>query len=103
MLVDGAQSKFPIYPLFMPPPTLLQHKPINIGFYEIEQTIGKGNNAVVKLARHRITKTEVAIKIIDKRRLDPENLKKVYREIEVLKKIKHPHIVQLYQVSFLTP
>lgn len=32
---------------------------VKVGFYEVESTIGKGNYAVVKLARHRITKTEV--------------------------------------------
>lgn len=32
---------------------------VKIGFYEIESTIGKGNFALVKLAKHRITKTEV--------------------------------------------
>ena len=32
-----------------------------VGFYEIEGTIGRGNFAVVKLARHRITKTEVRL------------------------------------------
>lgn len=36
--------------------------PIRVGFYDIERTIGKGNFAVVKLARHRITKTEVRLK-----------------------------------------
>lgn len=36
-------------------------KQIRVGFYDIEGTIGKGNFAVVKLARHRITKTEVNI------------------------------------------
>lgn len=34
-------------------------KQIRVGFYDIEGTIGKGNFAVVKLAKHRITKTEV--------------------------------------------
>lgn len=33
--------------------------PIRVGFYDIERTIGRGNFAVVKLAKHRITKTEV--------------------------------------------
>lgn len=33
--------------------------PVKVGFYDIEKTIGKGNFAVVKLARHRITKSEV--------------------------------------------
>lgn len=36
--------------------------PIRVGFYDIERTIGKGNFAVVKLARHRITKNEVSQK-----------------------------------------
>ena len=34
-------------------------QPIKVGFYDIEETIGKGNFAVVKLARHRITKSRV--------------------------------------------
>ena len=34
--------------------------PLRVGFYEIEKTIGRGNFAVVKLAKHRITKTEVS-------------------------------------------
>ncbi|XP_044578560.1 serine/threonine-protein kinase SIK2-like [Cotesia glomerata] len=73
-------------------------KQIRVGFYDIEGTIGKGNFAVVKLARHRITKTEVAIKIIDKTQLDSTNLEKVYREVEIMKQLEHPHIVKLYQV-----
>ncbi|OXU29700.1 hypothetical protein TSAR_006448, partial [Trichomalopsis sarcophagae] len=73
-------------------------KQVRVGFYDIEGTIGKGNFAVVKLARHRITKTEVAIKIIDKSQLDPTNLEKVYREVEIMKQLEHPHIVKLYQV-----
>uniref|UniRef100_A0A2R5LEX4 non-specific serine/threonine protein kinase n=1 Tax=Ornithodoros turicata TaxID=34597 RepID=A0A2R5LEX4_9ACAR len=72
--------------------------PIRVGLYDIERTIGKGNFAVVKLARHRITKTEVAIKIIDKTQLDPANLDKVYREVQVMKLLSHPHIIKLYQV-----
>ncbi|KAK9870851.1 hypothetical protein WA026_009814 [Henosepilachna vigintioctopunctata] len=71
---------------------------IRVGFYDIERTIGKGNFAVVKLARHRITKTEVAIKIIDKSKLDASNLQKVYREVDIMKRLDHPHIVKLYQV-----
>lgn len=37
--------------------------PIRVGFYDIERTIGKGNFAVVKLARHRITKNEVCVPV----------------------------------------
>ena len=41
---------------------------------------------------------QVAIKIIDKSKLDKSNLEKVYREVEVLKLLKHPNIIKLYQV-----
>lgn len=40
----------------------------------------------------------MAIKIIDKTQLDPTNLEKVYREVEIMKQLEHPHIVKLYQV-----
>lgn len=39
--------------------TMKAKGPIRVGFYDIERTIGKGNFAVVKLARHRITRNEV--------------------------------------------
>ena len=41
---------------------------------------------------------QVAIKIIDKSKLDKVNLEKVYREVQVLKLLDHPHIIKLYQV-----
>lgn len=42
---------------------------------------------------------QVAIKIIDKTLLDEANLKKVYREVQIMKLLHHPHVVKLYQVS----
>jgi hypothetical protein len=42
------------------PATSKNKVPIRVGFYEIEKTIGKGNFAVVKLAKHRVTKNEVS-------------------------------------------
>uniref|UniRef100_A0AAY4EER7 non-specific serine/threonine protein kinase n=1 Tax=Denticeps clupeoides TaxID=299321 RepID=A0AAY4EER7_9TELE len=69
-----------------------------VGYYEIERTIGKGNFAVVKLATHIITKAKVAIKIVDKTQLDDENLKKIFREVQIMKMLRHPHIIRLYQV-----
>jgi len=73
-------------------------QPVRVGFYDIEETIGKGNFAVVKLARHRLTKSRVAIKIIDKSRLDETNLTKVYREVQIMKLLRHPNVLKLYQV-----
>lgn len=73
-------------------------RPLRVGFYDIEGTLGKGNFAVVKLARHRVTNTQVAIKIIDKTRLDRSNLEKIYREVQIMKQLRHPHIIRLYQM-----
>ncbi|KAK2817958.1 hypothetical protein Q7C36_021891 [Tachysurus vachellii] len=73
-------------------------KPLQVGFYEIIRTLGKGNFAVVKLARHKVTKTQVAIKIIDKTHLNASDLEKLNREVKIMKLLKHPHIIRLYQV-----
>nr|XP_057938807.1 serine/threonine-protein kinase SIK1 [Doryrhamphus excisus]XP_057938808.1 serine/threonine-protein kinase SIK1 [Doryrhamphus excisus] len=75
-----------------------QARPLQVGFYEIIRTLGKGNFAVVKLAKHKVTKTQVAIKIIDKTRLNSSNLEKIYREVQIMKLLNHPHIIKLYQV-----
>lgn len=49
----------------------------HIGKYKLLKTIGKGNFAKVKLAKHVPTGKEVAIKIIDKTQLNPNSLQKV--------------------------
>jgi MAP/microtubule affinity-regulating kinase len=52
-----------------------------IGKYRLLKTIGKGNFAKVKLAKHVPTGKEVAIKIIDKTQLNPTSLQKLFREV----------------------
>lgn len=70
-----------------------------IGHYQLKRTLGKGNFSTVKLAQHRITQHSVAIKIVKISILSEDNLMKINREIDVLKKIgKHANIVRLYQV-----
>ncbi|XP_069964878.1 uncharacterized protein Sik3 isoform X2 [Bactrocera oleae] len=73
-------------------------KLLRVGYYELEKTIGKGNFAVVKLASNIVTKSKVAIKIIDKTCLNREYLTKTFREISILKSLRHPHITRLYEV-----
>ncbi|XP_033832396.1 MAP/microtubule affinity-regulating kinase 4 isoform X1 [Periophthalmus magnuspinnatus] len=70
----------------------------HIGNYRLLKTIGKGNFAKVKLARHILTGREVAIKIIDKTQLNPTSLQKLYREMRIMKTLNHPNIVQLFEV-----
>ncbi|XP_068199480.1 MAP/microtubule affinity-regulating kinase 3-like isoform X2 [Antennarius striatus] len=70
----------------------------HIGNYRLMKTIGKGNFAKVKLARHVLTGREVAIKIIDKTQLNPTSLQKLFREVRIMKILNHPNIVKLFEV-----
>nr|XP_033807192.1 MAP/microtubule affinity-regulating kinase 3 isoform X5 [Geotrypetes seraphini] len=70
----------------------------HIGNYRLLKTIGKGNFAKVKLARHILTGREVAIKIIDKTQLNPTSLQKLFREVKIMKILNHPNIVKLFEV-----
>jgi serine/threonine-protein kinase SIK3 len=73
-------------------------KQIKIGNYVIRATIGKGNSAIVKLATHAITKQKVAIKMFDRSSLDNEKCIRLKREIDSMKKLDHPNIIQLIEV-----
>uniref|UniRef100_A0A674PC46 MAP/microtubule affinity-regulating kinase 3 n=1 Tax=Takifugu rubripes TaxID=31033 RepID=A0A674PC46_TAKRU len=70
----------------------------HIGNYRLLKTIGKGNFAKVKLARHVLTGKEVAVKIIDKTQLNSSSLQKLFREVRIMKLLNHPNIVKLFEV-----
>ncbi|KAM9717724.1 serine/threonine-protein kinase MARK2 isoform 4-T4 [Menidia menidia] len=70
----------------------------HIGTYRLLKTIGKGNFAKVKLARHVLTGKEVAVKIIDKTQLNSSSLQKLFREVRIMKMLNHPNIVKLFEV-----
>eukprot|EP01137_Pigoraptor_chileana_P036195 Opistho-2@31370 len=69
-----------------------------IGNYRLEKTIGKGNFAKVKLAKHVLTGEEVAVKIIEKAELNEASLAKLFREVRIMKLMDHPNIIKLYEV-----
>ena len=66
--------------------------------YHFQHTLGRGNFSVVKFAMHVPSQTKVAIKITDKHRLTEDTSQLVAREIGILKSLKHPNIISLYQV-----
>ncbi|XP_069821543.1 serine/threonine-protein kinase MARK2 isoform X4 [Dendropsophus ebraccatus] len=78
-------------------PTSTDEQP-HIGNYRLLKTIGKGNFAKVKLARHVLTGKEVAVKIIDKTQLNSSSLQKLFREVRIMKVLNHPNIVKLFEV-----
>lgn len=66
------------------------------------KTLGEGNFGKVRIALHRQTSENVAIKIIDKSRLkELKEIERVNREIHILKILKHPNIIQLYEVKII--
>jgi len=61
--------------------------------------LGVGTFGKVKLAEHEITGRKVAIKIINRRKMETLNMQeKIRREISILQFIKHPHVIRLYEL-----
>jgi len=73
-----------------------QHK--MIGNYYVVKTVGQGSYGKVKLACHKDTKENVAIKILLKTKMKPQELDRARRETEILKQLKHPNIARLIDV-----
>ena len=69
-----------------------------IGNYILYDQIGMGTFSKVTKALHLITSQQVAVKILDKEKIEDEiDLERVIREIEILKNIHHPNIAQMYE------
>jgi len=52
------------------------------------------------MAEHILTKESVAIKILEKARIkDRKDIDRISREIKILKRVRHPNVIQLYEVS----
>lgn len=70
-----------------------------VGKYELGRTLGEGTFAKVKFARNTETGDNVAIKIVNKEKiLKHKMVEQIKREISTMKLIKHPNVVQLYEV-----
>jgi 5'-AMP-activated protein kinase, catalytic alpha subunit len=67
--------------------------------YILGKTLGEGTFGKVKLGTHILTGEQVAIKILEKSKIkDKSDVERVTREIHILKIMRHPHIVQLYEI-----
>lgn len=67
--------------------------------YELGKMLGQGTFAKVHHARNIKTGTSVAIKIIDKEKvLKVGMIEQIKREISIMRLVRHPNVVQLYEV-----
>ena len=70
-----------------------------VGQYMIGKTIGEGTFGKVKIAIHLPTGEKVAVKMLEKSKIkEPADIRRVNREIKILKKVRHPNVIQLYEV-----
>ena len=77
---------------------IISHKTSNISKeYIFGKTIGTGSFGQVRLAIHKATKQTRAVKIIQKSKVDTKVL---FNEINVLSKLSHPNIMQIYEIFY---
>ena len=69
-----------------------------VGNYLLFEQIGMGSFSKVTKAIHLITEQTVAVKILEKEKIEDEiDIERIIREIEILKTIMHPNIAQMYE------
>jgi serine/threonine protein kinase len=70
-----------------------------VGHYILGKTIGEGTFGKVKLGTHILTGETVAVKILEREKIkEIADVQRVAREIHILKRVQHPHIIQLYEI-----
>ena len=69
-----------------------------IGNYILFDQIGMGTFSKVTRAVHILTEQVVAVKILDKEKIEDDiDVERIIREIEILKNISHPNIAQMFE------
>ncbi|KAL8371471.1 hypothetical protein RB595_001320 [Gaeumannomyces hyphopodioides] len=68
----------------------------SVGQFIIGAEIGKGSFAQVYMGRHKVSGAAVAIKSVELARLNKKLKENLYGEINILKTLRHPHIVALH-------
>jgi len=67
-------------------------------FYVIEKELGRGTFSIVKEATQKATGAKFALKFIDKKFVDRDDLILLSREIEIMKKVSHPNVLSLKEI-----
>jgi serine/threonine protein kinase len=74
-------------------------KEVLIGDYIIKKTIGTGTFSEVKLGVHRITQKKVAIKILDKNKIESkDDLERIIREMQILTEMNHQNVIKVFKI-----
>lgn len=91
---EGLITAMPIEPVPLP----------QVPGYEILREIGRGGMGIVYLARHLGLNRRVALKMmIDVEFANPEDLLRFRTEAEAVARLRHPNIVQVYEIGAYHP
>ena len=75
--------------------------PDRIGRYEIRRQVGRGGMAIVLEAWDPVLQRALAIKLVDKTRMDnnvaPDAMRRFKREAQAAARLTHGNIVQVYE------
>ncbi|OQS05394.1 hypothetical protein THRCLA_02460 [Thraustotheca clavata] len=63
---------------------------------DTENKLGEGATAVVYVAINKRTLKHYAVKCFDKSKMNATQVNDLYEEVKILKRIKHPNVLQLY-------
>ena len=69
-----------------------------LDIYDVKEKLGNGKFGFVKLSINKHTKEKVAIKIMNKKKMDSSDIELMRTEIEILKICQHPNIIRLYDI-----
>jgi len=66
--------------------------------YDIGKELGRGTFSVVKEATHKGNTEAFAVKFIDKKFVDKDDLMLLSREIDIMKQVKHKNVLSLKEI-----
>ena len=69
------------------------------GEYTLERLLGAGGMGKVYLGRHAFTRRIAAVKVLNAVSISPDLIARFQREGEIMKKVRHPNIVQFYDAG----
>jgi len=66
--------------------------------YELGQELGRGGFSIVREGRNKQTGEKVAVKFIEKKFVDQEELKLLQREIDIMARVQHTNVLRLFEI-----
>jgi len=66
--------------------------------YELGKELGRGGFSIVREAVNKQTKEKVAVKFIEKKFVDQEELKLLQREIDIMARVQHRNVLRLFEI-----